>query len=117
MNGSITIRLPELGIAEHQETTVQPPVTEIHLSDEALMAEVRLGSRDALANSFVAMHASSVELPTEFCAMDARQTTSSRTSSYWSIASVEPSTVPKARHAFLRSDRFPAKNDPARKLA
>ena len=48
------------------------------------------------------MHAASVELPTEFCAMDARQTTSSRTSSYWSISSVEPSTVPKARHAFLR---------------
>src|SRR6266576_3484181 len=63
------------------------------------------------------MHAASVELPTEFCAMDARQTTSSRTSSYWSISSVEPSTVPKARHAFLRSDRFPAKNNPARKLA
>lgn len=52
MNGSITIRLPELGIAEQQETTVNPPVTEIHLSDEALMAEVCLGSREALAQLF-----------------------------------------------------------------
>jgi RNA polymerase sigma-70 factor (ECF subfamily) len=52
MNGSITIRLPELGIAEPQETTVQPPITEIRLSDEALMAEVCLGSGDALAQLF-----------------------------------------------------------------
>ena len=52
MNGSITIRLPELGIAEQQEPTVKPSVTEIHLSDEALMAEVCLGSREALAQLF-----------------------------------------------------------------
>jgi len=52
MNGSITIRLPELGIAEPQGTTVNPPVTEIHLSDEALMAEVCLGNREALAQLF-----------------------------------------------------------------
>ena len=51
MNGSITIRLPEL-IGEQQETIVNPPVTEIHLSDEALMAEVCLGSREALAQLF-----------------------------------------------------------------
>jgi RNA polymerase sigma-70 factor (ECF subfamily) len=52
MNGSITIRLPDLGIAEQQETTVKPPATEIHLSDEALMAEICLGSREALAQLF-----------------------------------------------------------------
>ena len=52
MNGSITIRLPELGIAGPQATTVNPPVTEIQLSDEALMAEVCLGSREALAQLF-----------------------------------------------------------------
>jgi len=52
MNGSITIRLPELGIAEQQEPTVKPSVTEIHLSDEALMAEVCRGSREALAQLF-----------------------------------------------------------------
>ena len=52
MNGSITIRLPELGIAEPQETAVTPPVTEIQLSDEALLAEVCLGSREALAQLF-----------------------------------------------------------------
>ena len=52
MNGSITIRLPELGIAGPQATTVNPPVAETHLSDEALMAEVCLGSREALAQLF-----------------------------------------------------------------
>jgi RNA polymerase sigma-70 factor (ECF subfamily) len=52
MNGSITIRLPEMGIAEPRETTVKPPETDIHLSDETLMAEVCLGSRDALAQLF-----------------------------------------------------------------
>jgi RNA polymerase sigma-70 factor (ECF subfamily) len=52
MNGSITIRLPELGIVEQQETAVKPPATEAHLSDEALMAEICLGSREALAQLF-----------------------------------------------------------------
>ena len=52
MNGSITIRLPDLGIAEQQKTSVKPPATEIHLSDEALMAEICLGSREALAQLF-----------------------------------------------------------------
>src|SRR5690348_8591369 len=50
MNGSITIRLPELGIAEQQELTVKP--TEAQLSDEALMAEVCLGSKEALSQLF-----------------------------------------------------------------
>jgi len=52
MNGSITIRLPELGIAEPQESTVKSPATEIYRSDETLMAEVCLGSREALAQLF-----------------------------------------------------------------
>ena len=52
MNSSITIRLPELEIAEQQETTVKPVVRETNLTDEALMAEVRLGSEEALAHLF-----------------------------------------------------------------
>ena len=49
MNGSVTIRLPDLGIAEQQESTVKP---EAPLSDEALMAEVCLGSKEALSQLF-----------------------------------------------------------------
>jgi RNA polymerase sigma-70 factor, ECF subfamily len=52
MNGSITIRLPELGTAEHQATTVKPPAPAPHFSDEALMAEICLGSGEALAQLF-----------------------------------------------------------------
>jgi RNA polymerase sigma-70 factor, ECF subfamily len=52
MNGSITIRLPELGISEPQETASDSRVSETPLSDEALIAEVRLGSREALAILF-----------------------------------------------------------------
>src|ERR1700752_4029426 len=52
MDGSITVRLPELGITEQQETLVKPPLLEACHSDEALMAEVCLGSREALAILF-----------------------------------------------------------------
>jgi len=52
MNGSITIRLPELGITEQQETAVDSRASETSVSDEALIAEVCLGSRDALAILF-----------------------------------------------------------------
>jgi RNA polymerase sigma-70 factor (ECF subfamily) len=49
MNGSITIRLPELGITEKQDSAVDSPVSETPVSDEALIAEVCLGGREALA--------------------------------------------------------------------
>jgi RNA polymerase sigma-70 factor, ECF subfamily len=49
---SITIRLPELGIAEKQESAVEAHISETSLSDEALMAGVCLGSREALAILF-----------------------------------------------------------------
>jgi RNA polymerase sigma-70 factor, ECF subfamily len=52
MNGSVTIRLPELGITEEQGRTVEPSVSENHVSDEALIAKVCLGSREALAILF-----------------------------------------------------------------
>lgn len=52
MNGSITIRLPEPGITEQQETAVDSHASETSVSDEALIAEVCLGSRDALAILF-----------------------------------------------------------------
>lgn len=52
MNGSITIRLPELGIAEKQASAVGPQRQEACLSDEALISQVCLGSREALATLF-----------------------------------------------------------------
>jgi len=52
MNGSITIRLPELGITEQEETRVEPGVSETGPSDEALMAEICVGSREALGQLF-----------------------------------------------------------------
>ncbi len=52
MNGSITIRLPELGITEQQETAADSPVSEAPLSDEALIADLCLGGREALAILF-----------------------------------------------------------------
>lgn len=52
MDGSITIRLPELRITGQQERTVDPRLSETNLTDEALMAEVCLGSREALAQLF-----------------------------------------------------------------
>ena len=52
MNGSITIRLLELGIGEPQETGSNARVSEAPVSDEALIAEVCLGSREALAILF-----------------------------------------------------------------
>jgi len=52
MDSSITIRLPELGIAEKQASTVEPQRQEPCLSDEDLIAEVCRGSREALAILF-----------------------------------------------------------------
>lgn len=52
MSGSITIRLSELGIPEHQDRAVDSNVSETILSDEALLAEVCLGGREALAILF-----------------------------------------------------------------
>ena len=52
MNSSVAIRLPELGIAEKRESAVELHVSETSLSDEALMAEVCRGSREALAILF-----------------------------------------------------------------
>jgi RNA polymerase sigma-70 factor, ECF subfamily len=47
MDSSITIRLSEMGIAEERERTSEPDV-----SDEALLKEICLGSREALAIVF-----------------------------------------------------------------
>jgi RNA polymerase sigma-70 factor, ECF subfamily len=52
MNGSITIRPPGLGITEKQDRAVDARVSETPLSDEALMADVCSGSREALAILF-----------------------------------------------------------------
>ena len=52
MDTSITIHLPELGIAEKQASVVEPGQQEACLSDQALIAEVCLGSREALAILF-----------------------------------------------------------------
>jgi RNA polymerase sigma-70 factor (ECF subfamily) len=47
MDSSITIRFPQIGISEERERTYESEV-----SDEALMGEVCLGSREALAILF-----------------------------------------------------------------
>src|SRR5580704_2326744 len=52
MNGSITIRLPDMRITERQEPASKPLIAETPASDEALMVEVCLGSREALAQLF-----------------------------------------------------------------
>jgi RNA polymerase sigma-70 factor (ECF subfamily) len=52
MDSSITIRLQELGIAQKHASAVEPQHQEACLSDEALIAEVCLGSREALATLF-----------------------------------------------------------------
>jgi RNA polymerase sigma-70 factor (ECF subfamily) len=52
MDSSITLRLPELGITEQQGRTGHPCVSGSEFSDEALMAEVCRGSREALAILF-----------------------------------------------------------------
>jgi RNA polymerase sigma-70 factor (ECF subfamily) len=52
MDSSITIRLPELAIAEKQASPVEAQHQEAGLSDEALIAQVCLGSREALATLF-----------------------------------------------------------------
>jgi RNA polymerase sigma-70 factor (ECF subfamily) len=52
MNSSVAIRLPELVIAEKQDNPVDALVSENLLSDEALIAEICMGSREALAMLF-----------------------------------------------------------------
>jgi RNA polymerase sigma-70 factor (ECF subfamily) len=52
MDSSITIRLPELGTAQEHASAVEPRNREACLSDEALIAEVCLGSGEALATLF-----------------------------------------------------------------
>jgi len=52
MDSSITLRLPELETTKQQSSTVEPCVSGAESSDEALMAEVSLGSREALALLF-----------------------------------------------------------------
>ncbi len=56
MNSSITIRLPGLAVpSENEKTSEAPagkPVVEAAVSDEALMAQICVGSREALANLF-----------------------------------------------------------------
>jgi RNA polymerase sigma-70 factor (ECF subfamily) len=52
MHSSTTFRLPELGIAERLETTTELRISETPPSDEALMAELCLGSEEALAQLF-----------------------------------------------------------------
>ena len=52
MSGSITIRLSELGIPENQDRAFDSNVSETIPSDEALIAEVCLGGREALAILF-----------------------------------------------------------------
>ena len=52
MDSSITIRLPELGNAQEHASAVKPQHPEAYLSDEALITEVCLGNREALATLF-----------------------------------------------------------------
>jgi RNA polymerase sigma-70 factor (ECF subfamily) len=52
MSGSVTIRLAEVGIPENQDRAVDSIDSETTLSDEALIAEVCLGDREALAILF-----------------------------------------------------------------
>jgi RNA polymerase sigma-70 factor (ECF subfamily) len=55
MDGSVTIRLADLRVTKQQESRIKPRLSEDlvpELSDEALMAEVCLGSREALGQLF-----------------------------------------------------------------
>ena len=52
MSGSITIRLPQLRVAGKQESGVSPAASTADRSDEALIAEICLGNREALALLF-----------------------------------------------------------------
>jgi hypothetical protein len=52
MSGSATIRLSEVGIPENQDRVLDSNTSETILSDEALIAEVCLGGREALAILF-----------------------------------------------------------------
>jgi len=48
MDSSITLRLPELETTKQQSSTVEPCVSGSEFSDEALTAEVSLGSREVV---------------------------------------------------------------------
>jgi RNA polymerase sigma-70 factor (ECF subfamily) len=52
MDGSITIRLPQFEVSGEQEAVVDSNLSPVALSDEALIAEICLGSREALAILF-----------------------------------------------------------------
>jgi RNA polymerase sigma-70 factor (ECF subfamily) len=57
MDSSITFRLPDLGISEERGRTPEPQVSnpqvsEPQLSDEVLLAEVQMGSREAMGILF-----------------------------------------------------------------
>jgi RNA polymerase sigma-70 factor, ECF subfamily len=52
MDGSITIRLPQFEVSGEQGAVVDSNLSPVALSDEALIAEICLGSRDALAILF-----------------------------------------------------------------
>jgi RNA polymerase sigma-70 factor, ECF subfamily len=52
MSGSATIRLSEVGIPDNQDRVLDSNTSETILSDEALIAEVCLGGREALAILF-----------------------------------------------------------------
>jgi RNA polymerase sigma-70 factor, ECF subfamily len=51
MDSSVSLRLPNLGVSEEHREARRPAITETS-SDEALMTEVCLGSREALAALF-----------------------------------------------------------------
>lgn len=52
MDSSITIGLPNFEIPEEREMTAAPPPLETQSSDDSLLAELCMGSREALANLF-----------------------------------------------------------------
>jgi RNA polymerase sigma-70 factor (ECF subfamily) len=52
MDGSITIRLPQFEVSGEQGAVVDSNLSPVALSDEALIAEICLGSSDALAILF-----------------------------------------------------------------
>ena len=63
MDSSITIRLPEIGISEKPERACDPSVLK-DISDETLLTELGLGSREALSTLFhrYARHIRSIAL-------------------------------------------------------
>jgi hypothetical protein len=94
VNGSITIRLPKLGIAEKQESAVGAHISETSLSDEVLMAEVCLGRREALAILF-RPYARLVRGVALRVLKDASEADDLLQDVFSFIASAEPSTVQK----------------------